>query len=793
MRYSPHINQNFLQSDLADRVFHKQFTNGSEMVFTYACDDAERLRGPSTDHNCYDRDAQVLTREGWVHVYEVTREDEIADVNNSGEVEWNTPSDIIVKKYSGKMVTFTHRGFHLRVTGDHNVWVNYHLKSNSVCKRPDQYEFVSALDAAQTSRMGFKMTCQASWKKIAPRFRKFKGVAVRKRRCCERLRLPYKAFARLVGWYIAEGSTRQQRYSTWGFAISAVIAQKTEKGLSDILRCVKDCNLPYYDNKNKVTGVHHIVIHSETLGRYFYVLGKSRNKYIPREFFEYPSLLLEVLKGIYAGDASYHKGEAWDKGTLRTRSKRLAEDVQEAWLRLGRPAPIHVRSMADEPLYEIRPRKRDYFIFWRWEAAKKKRFTIEEVVDEEVYCFTVKNHRPLVKGNFKSLPCISSQCFDEVQDMLYDPVVLVGNETLSESDYGYQTFAGTPKTMENTIQYLWELSTQSEWVMKCSSCGKYVYIDHEKAVGKTGPICTCGAYLNPYTGQWIDLYPERTMHGYHISQLIMPRNVPLAMANRTKKEQEQADMRWSRILTKYEESPLPVFRNEVLGVSDEIGTRLLSKEELAALCVGRSFDEYARDRNFRGCTNVIAGVDWSGGGVGGFSRTVLWIWGYRPSDTKLVTLLVKILPGTNPVRSTEEIIQTCKQYGVHFIVGDAGEGALANDLLRKGLGMHIVTQIQYGSQAHALKFNGVDRYLGDRTTLIDNYFMLLKNQRVEFGPLKEMKVAMEDILNEYEEVTHTGKKVWRHSPQKPDDCLHAGLFGWIAWKILNHDLRFWQE
>lgn len=390
-------------------------------------------------------------------------------------------------------------------------------------------------------------------------------------------------------------------------------------------------------------------------------------------------------------------------------------------------------------------------------------------------------------------PSTDHNAYDEIQDVLYDPVILVGNETLSESDYGYQTFAGTPKTMENTIQYLWELSTQSEWVMKCSSCGKYVYIDHEKAVGKTGPICTCGAYLNPYTGQWIDLYPERTMHGYHISQLIMPRNVPLAMANRTKKEQEQADMRWARILTKYEESPLPVFRNEVLGVSDEIGTRFLSKEELEALCVGRSFDEYARDRNFRGCTNVIAGVDWSGGGVGGFSRTVLWIWGYRPSDTKLVTLLVKILPGTNPVRSTEEIIQTCKQYGVHFIVGDAGEGALANDLLRKGLGMHIVTQIQYGSQAHALKFNDVDRYLGDRTTLIDNYFMLLKNQRVEFGPLKEMKVAMEDILNEYEEVTHTGKKVWRHSPQKPDDCLHAGLFGWIAWKILNHDLRFWQE
>jgi hypothetical protein len=56
-----------------------------------------------------------------------------------------------------------------------------------------------------------------------------------------------------------------------------------------------------------------------------------------------------------------------------------------------------------------------------------------------------------------------------------------------------------------------------------------------------------------------------------------------------------------------------------------------------------------------------------------------------------------------------------------------------------------------------------------------------------------MATAIADILNEYEDVTQMGKKVWRHSPQKPDDCLHAGLFGWLAAKIILQDLKFYQE
>lgn len=393
-------------------------------------------------------------------------------------------------------------------------------------------------------------------------------------------------------------------------------------------------------------------------------------------------------------------------------------------------------------------------------------------------------------------PSTDRNMYDEVQDMLYDPVITVGNETLNESDDMFETYAGTPKTMENTIEFLWSLSTQTEWVMQCTSCGSHQYIDSERSIGKEGPVCVkCQAYLNPFLGQWIDMNPKKLeegeldtqLKGFHISQLMMPSSVPVAMAPFGEELVLRARHRWARIKTKFEELPAATFRNEVLGVSDAQGTRLITLQELEELCTGPQLSDVP-DKNMASITQTVAGVDWSGGGTSGVSRTVLWVWGWHALLRKLVCLHYKVYSGLNPVDAVKSIAETCSHYRVEMVVGDAGEGALANGELKVALGHHRVTQVQYGAQKNQLMWNGVDRYTADRTSLIDNYFMLLKRQGVLLGPREQMKVAIDEILNEYEEVTTTGRKVWRHSPQKPDDCLHAGLFGWVAWRLTRGDV-----
>lgn len=399
--------------------------------------------------------------------------------------------------------------------------------------------------------------------------------------------------------------------------------------------------------------------------------------------------------------------------------------------------------------------------------------------------------------------------YDEVQDILYDEVIPVINECMANSDFAYETYCGTPKSMENTIEQLWQWSTQTEWVVKCSGCNTYQFFDDDKCLGKKGPICLkCGKYLDVRQGEWIDMNVYKKGHsgkeikGFHVPQVILPKNVPASMPS-DERNQDIAQKRWKRILDKHAVYPTSKFKNEVMGVSDAIGTRLISKEELESLCQNYEVSEYPETNLLlSGIRTVVAGVDWSGGGTSGASRTVLWIWGVTGGDQqhnfKLRTLYFKVYPETNPISGgvIDHICEKCNQFQVQLVLGDAGEGALANSNLRERLGSHRAMQVQYrGSvsgtgSSRPFYWNKVDRFMAERTTMIDHYFMYVKRRGVIFPNIRSMQIPIKDMLNEYEEVTQQGRKVWRHAPAQPDDCLHAQIFGWMAAKFATMDPLF---
>jgi hypothetical protein len=180
----------------------------------------------------------------------------------------------------------------------------------------------------------------------------------------------------------------------------------------------------------------------------------------------------------------------------------------------------------------------------------------------------------------------------------------------------------------------------------------------------------------------------------------------------------------------------------------------------------------------------------------------MWIWGVVHGDQehsfKLKTLYFKIYPDTNAISGgvVDHIVSQCVAYGVELIVGDAGVGALPNANLRERLGQHRALQMQYrgvlnssGNQ-RPFYWNKIDRFIGDKTFLIDNFFMFLKRRGVIYPNIKSMALPIKDMLNVYEETTRQGRKVWTHAASQPDDCLHAQLFGWVAAKILALDPVF---
>jgi len=382
------------------------------------------------------------------------------------------------------------------------------------------------------------------------------------------------------------------------------------------------------------------------------------------------------------------------------------------------------------------------------------------------------------------------ELIDEVQDIVYDAVIPVVKECMANSDHALMAYCGTPKSMENTIEFLWQKSTQAEWIMKCEGCNKWNYVDDARSIGRYGIICLkCGKYLNPRLGQWYDMNPEAVIKGFHISQPMLPRNVEIPV-------------RWERILEKLASYPETQFKNEVLGVSNDTGTRFISQGELLTLCEDYYVELPIPPTTLQGIRAIVGGVDWAGNSDhGANSRTACWVWGLT-EDYKLKTLYFRIFPKANSIEDVEEVARIFDACQCRYVIGDAGEGAVANSVLRDRLGEHRVGQAQYGGGsgfAQLIRWNKQGtRYLVNRTASIDTFMLQLKKQGIIFPNARQTAVPIQDVMNLYQESTHSGqggsiRTIWKHAPNCPDDALHAMIFGWLAMKVVQGDLQFYDK
>lgn len=391
--------------------------------------------------------------------------------------------------------------------------------------------------------------------------------------------------------------------------------------------------------------------------------------------------------------------------------------------------------------------------------------------------------------------------YDEIQDIPYEGVIPIVNECISKSKYKYITYAGTPKTLDNTIELLWQRSTQNEWCIQCHSCNHWNYYVTLKGLGKKGIICMkCGRYVNPARGMWIPHAPKNKLHGFHIPQIILPENNPITA--RDKKEYDEFLNNWERILLKIEtgEYSETVFLNEVIGVSTAGGAKLLSLTELEAMCNPEKHNirDPGTEWNPRKYRTIVAGIDWGGNAKEEQSRTVLTIFGLSYIG-QMELLHFRIFPIENPVNTQETILQTLRRFGVNLVVCDAGEGSLANAYLRKDLGHQRVIPVRYVSQKEMMVWDEVLHqgcYKVNRTGMIDNFALHLKNnggKNVVYPRKEECQALFADMLNVFEDVTRSGNKVWAKHSKMTDDALHSQVYAFMAMKIITGDLTWYTD
>lgn len=371
--------------------------------------------------------------------------------------------------------------------------------------------------------------------------------------------------------------------------------------------------------------------------------------------------------------------------------------------------------------------------------------------------------------------------FDEIQDQLTDNIPII-SESLTASKWGVRRFTGTAKTTDNTIEHLWQQSSQSEWCMRCG-CGFWNFPTEEGKVldmihGDGLHCVKCGGILNVRQGQWVAAWPERVNEfvGYHIPQVVVPAMV-------------ENPHNWAKIIRKIMKLPLPTIMQEVLGISHSMGSRVISQRDIDRQSTLPCIADL--QKQLRRYVMTVSGIDW--GGAEQSSFTVHTIVGVR-HDGNIDVLWARRFVGFNPDEMLSEIAKAHRFYSCTMMAADYGMGFDKNVMLEQRFGITLV-QIMYVRQNRLLSYSptlGQHRWTVDKTTALEILFLAIKYGKIFFPPQDEFKIFTDDLLSPYETVAESGGLTYRYfvrNPARPDDFCHALAFStMLAMRLQNSSI-----
>lgn len=369
---------------------------------------------------------------------------------------------------------------------------------------------------------------------------------------------------------------------------------------------------------------------------------------------------------------------------------------------------------------------------------------------------------------------------DEIQDIISDNIPVLEE---CQSHFGwdtglrYRTYAGTPKSMNNTITRRFNESCQFEMMTKCRSCDHWNFPD-EKIIGINGYVCTkCDKEIFPKEdGAWIAMRRDKmdTCWGFHVTQMAVPFKT-------------HADIKEKM------EDPLvsqAKFYNECLGLPYDSGEMVLTESTLRQACDERRMIDPAQVNLIANRFPMFAGLDHGSGEGDSPSYTVLAI-GYLNADGKFELLYMKRFLGKDSALSTQPaaVNSICDDAGIRAMMADWGFGAHQNARLVDEFGWvwasgdseaKTLMQCQYVNQNAFVKFDEASfRYRIDRTASMERTITAIKNGMIRlfnWNDFNKFKDDFTSIFIEYNETT--GKSKFDHVDN--DDCFHAVSYAYMA-------------
>lgn len=399
----------------------------------------------------------------------------------------------------------------------------------------------------------------------------------------------------------------------------------------------------------------------------------------------------------------------------------------------------------------------------------------------------------------------SDRCsLDEIQDMDPDHIPIIA-ESMSHSPWRLMQFTGTPKTLDNPIQTLWQRSSQAEWWIPCDHCttsGKPTWnipcreFHVDRMLGPwrediseelPGLVCfKCGKSIRPRTGRWKHRFPDKILSnpGYHVPQCIMPIHYATPKA-------------WGELLKKQHSLPVPTFWNEVMGESAESGVKLVTQTDLMSACKlpwrnNPRAPSAEIERRLSHYETRLMCVDWGGGGEDTVSFTTLAVLGYRPTG-EIDVLWGKRLLNFDHMAEAQEIRGWMQLFKCHGLTHDyTGAGTIRETILQQvGLPYDRNFPIAYCSAASGGLMQAVparpdhprNYWRVDKTRSLLYTCQAIKLNLINFFQWEEEEpdFILRDFLalceNKVDSMHGSGIFTITHNMSSPDDFAHSVNLG----------------
>lgn len=365
----------------------------------------ETYRGnvdPTGPRSCFIEGTEILTKNGWKDFKNINYKDEIATLNPyNKELEYNIPTNIIKEHYNGDIYEFKNNNIDLSVTPNHKMYIKNRNSEN--------YELLEAFNIKDYNHSSLLKQCK--WTGIDQDYFYFPEETLKLKNCKIKpiKKLKMDDWLEFMGYYLTEGCVYLHKKKTningkiyQSTAYKIQISQSEEKN-PEIFNKIKNClirlGIKHCISKSRNC---YFVFSNKQIATYLLQFGKSKDKFVPKEFLMLSKRQLKILyQAMIDGDAA-KKYNKHISNVYYSSSTRLMDDMQEILLKIGYYGNIKLPSPG---------RNVNYISCIESEKNHEYPNPIIKNYHGFIYCVNVPNHIICVRKNGKYVFC--GNCYDE--------------------------------------------------------------------------------------------------------------------------------------------------------------------------------------------------------------------------------------------------------------------------------------------------------------------------------------------------------------------------------------------